>query len=153
MKTSLFKIVSIVLAITLFYSQINTSSANPEFSATPQISENEFVLNETEVTNAFSGLDKLDAYLELNKEATYLDIQHNYPDLLNDISASASIPQNREGGHDLFIPAFWWGCLLNIPGVIIVLLLTDNDHHQVKQSLFGCLVSSIIFGGGLLFKF
>jgi hypothetical protein len=50
-------------------------------------------------------------------------------------------------GSPPFISAFLWGCLFNLAGMLIVGITTEFDSDQLRKSAWGCLISSLLWGG------
>jgi hypothetical protein len=104
-----------------------------------------FSYDETQIDAEFDQLNKIEKYVEIN-DVTLEELQANNSDLVAGIDlntdaaasiASADLPAG--------IPAFWWGCVLTIVGVILVYVLTDQDKEQTKKALLGCLVGAGIW--------
>lgn len=95
-----------------------------------------------QINSEFEQLNKIENYVQANGDVTLSDIEKNNANLLEGINleadAMATIASKELPGG---IPAFWWGCILTVLGVILVYVLTDNDKDQTKKALFGCLVT------------
>jgi len=91
----------------------------------------------------FEQLNKIENYVQANEGVTLEDIQNKNSNLLSDINLSGDAA-NVIAADDLplGVPAFWWGCVLTILGVILVYVLTDQDKAQTKKALIGCLVTA-----------
>jgi cytochrome c biogenesis protein CcdA len=99
-----------------------------------------FSLEEDQISAEFDQLNKIEKYVE-QSDVTLEELQAQNPDLVAGIdlssnSADALASADLPGG----IPAFWWGCVLAVLGVILVYVLTDQDKEQTKKALIGCLV-------------
>jgi hypothetical protein len=99
-----------------------------------------FNYDESQINADFDQLNKIEKYVEKN-DVTLEELQAQNADLV------AGIDLNTEAAASLAaaelpagIPAFWWGCVLAVLGVILVYVLTDQDKEQTKKALFGCLV-------------
>lgn len=98
------------------------------------------------INSEFEQLNKIEQYVQ-NHEGTTLenlktqnaDVLGNI-DLVSDAAASVAASDLPAG-----IPAFWWGCVLTILGVVLVYVLTDKDNAQTKKALMGCLVSGGVY--------
>ena len=98
------------------------------------------------INSEFEQLNKIEQYVQ-NHEGTTLenlktqnaDVLGNI-DLVSDAAASVAASDLPAG-----IPAFWWGCVLTILGVVLVYVLTDKDNAQTKKALMGCLVTGGVY--------
>jgi hypothetical protein len=102
--------------------------------------QDEFNYDESQLNAEFEQLNKIEKYVEQN-DVTLEELQAQNSDLV------AGIDLNTEATASLAaadlpagIPAFWWGCVLAVLGVILVYVLTDQDKEQTKKALIGCLV-------------
>jgi hypothetical protein len=102
--------------------------------------------NDPQIDAEFDQLNKIEKYVE-NNDVTLEELQANNSDLVAGIDlntdaaasiASADLPAG--------IPAFWWGCVLGILGVILVYVLTDKNQEQSKKALIGCLAWGVVAG-------
>jgi hypothetical protein len=99
-----------------------------------------FNYDESKLNAEFDQLNKIEKYVEQN-DVTLEELQAQNSDLvsgidLNTDAASSLTAADLPAG----IPAFWWGCVLAVLGVILVYVLTDQDKEQTKKALIGCLV-------------
>ncbi len=99
-----------------------------------------FSLEEDQISAEFDQLNKIEKYVQ-ESNVTLEELQAQSPDLVAGIdlstnSADSLASADLPGG----IPAFWWGCVLAVLGVILVYVLTDQDKEQTKKALIGCLV-------------
>ncbi len=105
----------------------------------------EFNFDQSQIDSEFDQLNKIESFVEAN-DVTLEELQTQNSDLVSGIDlssdASASI---ATGDLPAGIPAFWWGCVLAILGVILVYVLTDQDKEQTKKALLGCLVSAAVW--------
>lgn len=98
------------------------------------------------IDSEFEQLNKIEKFV-INNEGTTLDnLKSQNSELLSDINIEADAA-SVVASSDLpaGIPAFWWGCVLTILGVVLVYVLTDKDNAQTKKALLGCLVSGGIY--------
>lgn len=144
MKRIFKKLFSINLAIFLFCIQ-SFASISPTHS----------IDAEAEIYNAFTEVDELISLIEMDDEITYNDLLENNSLLVNNVAATAAIAMNTTSNTTPpFISSFLWGCIFNLPGMLIVGITSDFDNIQMKKSAWGCLVSTLIWGsGGLFFNF
>lgn len=90
----------------------------------------------------FAQLNKIEAYVNSN-DVTLENLKAENSELLNGITISNESSASLLADElPLGIPAFWWGCVLTVLGVILVYVLTDQDKDQTKKALYGCLVTA-----------
>ncbi|MCR9063050.1 MAG: hypothetical protein NXI00_03735 [Cytophagales bacterium] len=107
------------------------------FATEPQES---FTFNEDEIAAEFDQLNKIEKYVQ-ESDVTLEELQAQNSDLVDGIELSADTSGALAAAEmPLGIPAFWWGCVLAVLGVILVYVLTDQDKEQTKKALIGCLV-------------
>jgi len=116
------KIVSLlsVLSLTLLFA----------FANDPQ---DAFSYDESQIDAEFDQLNKIEQYVEDNY-VTLEELQSKNGNLvagiaLNTDAAASLTSADLPAG----IPAFWWGCVLAVLGVILVYVLTDQDKEQTKK--------------------
>ncbi len=105
------------------------------------ISENEvLVYNQENINTTFEKLNKVEAFVEQNTEASFETIKNT--DLLKDIELDTNTLDNvtKDTELPLNIPAFWWGCFLGGLGILLVYVITE-DKEQTKKALYGCLTA------------
>ncbi|GGD66269.1 hypothetical protein GCM10011514_32870 [Emticicia aquatilis] len=105
------------------------------------ISENEvLVYNQESINSNFEKLNKVEAFVEQNTEASFETIKNT--DLLKDIELDTNTSANVTKDNDLplNIPAFLWGCFLGGLGILLVYIFTE-DKEQTKKALYGCLTT------------
>lgn len=101
-----------------------------------------FTLNEEEIAAEFDQLNKIEKYVQ-ESDVTLEELQAQNSDLVSGIELSADTSGALAAADlPLGIPAFWWGCVLTLLGVILVYVLTDQDKEQTKKALIGCLVTA-----------
>jgi hypothetical protein len=113
--------------------------------------ENEnFKFKETEISETFDRIDALEQYIIANPTQSAASIVAEKPNLIDE-SIDLSPTNVLDTQRDLpLVSPFWWGCCLGVIGLIVVYVITDNDRGQVKSAFWGCLISTLLFGGGLL---
>lgn len=98
-----------------------------------------------DATADFDQLNKIEKYVE-SSGATLEEMQASNSTLLKDLTlAPDSSAAFAVDELPLGIPAFWWGCVLTLLGVILVYVLTDKDKDQTKKALYGCLVTGGVY--------
>lgn len=98
------------------------------------------------IESEFDKLNKIENFVQNNEGTTLENLQSQNSELLANINIEADTA-SVVASSDLpaGIPAFWWGCVLTILGVVLVYVLTDKDNAQTKKALLGCLVSGGIY--------
>jgi hypothetical protein len=145
MKKVLLKFVCAGLALIIFsyqaiaYSSVASVVSAEEISTVASFDENE-------IYSAFSEVDQLVSYVQENEGVTILDIEATNSELVSNIASSSSLSLAQSDTPPIF-SAFIWGCLLNWVGMLIVGLTTGFDGEQITKSLWGCLISSCLWGG------
>ena len=90
---------------------------------------------------------------------TYNELAAKYPELVD--NANISSAASEEGIFDtsdelpLGIGGFWWGFVLGLVGVLIVYLSLDEGStrkDQVKNALYGCIASVLLWGAWYTFR-
>jgi hypothetical protein len=102
---------------------------------------------EDEIYGAFIEVENLLATIENNNDVTYDFLALNNSELVENVSSSAAIALNATASNTPpFVSAFLWGCIFNVPGMLIVGITTGFDNSQMKKSAWGCLVNTLLFG-------
>jgi hypothetical protein len=110
-----------------------------------------FTYDEAGLEASMSELNTLENYLLEHEGATLQDIALEGSIMLTNISAAPAGNQFFSEGP-LGIPGFFWGFCFNLPGLIIVHLVVDDELER-KNALIGCLVSSLLYGGGAWWRY
>ncbi|MFT5884641.1 MAG: thiol:disulfide interchange protein [Arcticibacterium sp.] len=111
----------------------------------------EFNFDQSKIDAEFDQLNKIEKYVEKN-DVTLEELQSQNADLVSGIDLSSDASASIAAGElPIGIPAFWWGCVLGLLGVILVYVLTDQDKDQTKKALFGCLAWGVVFALYYLF--
>ena len=104
---------------------------------------------ETEIYEAFSEINELVSLVETDNTATYNQLLTTNSKLVENVSSSAAMAMNAVTDTQTpFISAFLWGCIFNVPGMLIVGITTGFDSYHMKKSAWGCLISSLLWGSG-----
>lgn len=128
-----------LIASLLLFVSLTSAYASP--------SEESFILDEKNVQNEFSDLNKLEIYIADNKGVTLQDLKSQQSDLLSNVNLSAEVANFNAAGELPLLGPFWWGCCLGIFGIALVYFITDNDRMQMKNALIGCVVNLVLLGG------
>jgi hypothetical protein len=100
-----------------------------------------FNYDEQQINADFKQLEKIEKYVQKNEGTTLESLKSQNSELVSGINLSADASAALMADElPLGIPAFWWGCVLGIIGILIVYLVTDKDKDQTKKALFGCLI-------------
>lgn len=94
------------------------------------------------INSEFDQINKIEKYVQANDGVTLSQLKSENSELLKGIDMEAQTMSTVSAGElPAGIPAFWWGCILTVVGVILVYVLTDSDKDQTKKALMGCLVT------------
>jgi hypothetical protein len=103
-------------------------------------------IDEQQLNTEFKELNKLEQYVNTHEGITLEEVKKaglteglNLNTNISTMAMMDDLPLN--------IPAFWWGCVLGLIGVLVVYLVTDKDQDQTKKALWGCLVSGGVIMG------
>lgn len=124
------KILSLLAILTLTFTTVLATEPDDVFN-----------YDDENLSAEFEQLNKIENYVQQNEGVTLEELQANKAELVDGINISADASGAVAADEmPLGIPAFWWGCVLAVLGVILVYVLTDQDKDQTKKALFGCLV-------------
>ncbi len=110
-------------------------------------SAQDFAVAEPEFGVLNSELRPLEAYLSLNPTMDMRQAQAQVPNLVAETSLPSAGLALAEGAPPFF-GSFCWGGCFNLLGVGVVYYTTDGNKTEVKSALIGCLINSLLFGGG-----
>ena len=100
---------------------------------------------DTTIEEDFAQLNEIEAYVNAN-DVTLDKLKAENSSLLDGIEISNESSASLLADElPLGIPAFWWGCVLTVLGVVLVYVLTDQDKDQTKNALYGCLVTGVVY--------
>ena len=121
------------------------ASLNTETPAAPAVAESQVMtFNEKAVNAEFEKLNKLEEYVASHEGTTIEDVKDT--ELTQDLKLDTNVTNAVVAGDlPLGIPAFWWGCVLGLLGVLAVYLITDKDKEQTKKALYGCLAWTVLW--------
>ena len=150
MKKSLQRLLSFVLAMLLFSVQTMAITSTITSNGSNNELNEEVNFDESEIYVAFADVNNLVVALENNQNLSYTELQATNSELLVNVNSTAAIAMNSSSdANPPFLSAFLWGCIFNLPGMLVVGLTTGFDGNQLTKSAWGCLISSLLFGGGL----
>lgn len=109
-----------------------------------------FQFNDERISTEMTILNQLEEFVLSHPGATLNSLETDNFDLTTNLHLSQSdiegILKSLSGGDvPLGIPAFWWGCVLGVVGIIIVYIVTKDSSKAVKAG-WGCLASSATIG-------
>ena len=124
---------------------VAVASLNTETTPAPAVAESQVMtFNEQAVNAEFEKLNKLEEFVAANEGVTIEDVQNT--ELTQDLKLDTNVTNAVAAGElPLGIPAFWWGCVLGLLGVLAVYLITDKDKEQTKKALYGCLAWTVLW--------
>ncbi|GGD66265.1 hypothetical protein GCM10011514_32860 [Emticicia aquatilis] len=124
---------------------VAVSSLNTETTPAPVVAESQVMtFNEQSVNAEFEKLNKLEEYVASHEGTTIEDVKDT--ELTKDLKLDTNVTNAVAAGDlPLNIPAFWWGCVLGLLGVLAVYLITDKDKEQTKKALYGCLAWTVLW--------
>lgn len=96
------------------------------------------------VSSTFSKLDQLEQmhYAQPNASLEDLKAQGNFDGMAIE---SGSMSLLAPGDGPPLVPAFWWGCILGVVGILIVYLTTESRDQTVK-AVYGCITWVVVWG-------
>lgn len=124
---------------------VAVASLNTETTTAPAVTESQVMtFNEQAVNAEFEKLNKLEQYVAAHEGVTIEDVKET--ELTEDLKLDTNVTNAVVAGDlPLGIPAFWWGCVLGLLGVLAVYLITDKDKEQTKKALYGCLAWTVLW--------
>lgn len=92
----------------------------------------------------WESLETIEQYIEAHPEKSPEQVMERFSETSTSLQWDAphAIAASLESELPLGIPAFFWGCCFGLLGVILVVLITDNDKSQTKKALYGCLTAT-----------
>jgi hypothetical protein len=103
-------------------------------------SPNPYELDDNEISQEFEEVNAIEKMVESNQISNLEDLKHFDSPLYGSFSTSSSITFDNDE-LPLGIPAFLWGCCFGLIGILLVVVITDNDKSATRQAAIGCLVS------------
>ena len=109
-----------------------------------------FTYDKAAIETEMADLNDLEQYV-LNNPSTTLTLltKEGNPMASSITNPNSYASLNLMADRALGIGGFWWGCCLGPAGVLIVYLMAD-DKSETRSSIIGCVVSSLLSGGGIL---
>ena len=111
-------------------------------------------LDQKVIDSEFKQLDKVEAYVQQHEGITLDELQNSNATVIENVSIekSSAADITKINKNMPIVGGFWWGCLLGVIGLALVYFISDNDSQEVKAALWGCLISTILLGGGLIWN-
>lgn len=150
MKKLLQNLFLIFLAIVVLSSQAIAYTTDVSVNSNTNVAVLDENIVEAEIYSAFDEISPLVQALEENGSTTFSEMATTNSGLVTNVCSEAAIAlnANMSEGNPPFISAFLWGCIFNVPGMVIVGLTTGFDNSQLTKSAWGCLLGSLVWGGG-----
>lgn len=102
-----------------------------------------FKYDKSAVQTSLSELSVLESYVVEHPALAVVNVTKTGTFMVNGIELFTS---SYSGGEiPLGIPAFLWGCVFSWVGLLVVYVVTNNDHEQVHKALMGCIVSGVVW--------
>jgi hypothetical protein len=98
----------------------------------------------------FAQLNQLGDMVTANEDLTYSALKLTNENLITSLSlvSEGALPLQAAEGPVLGIPSFLWGCVLGVPGLVVVYIVSDQDSVETKKALWGCVASSGVIAVG-----
>ena len=97
-------------------------------------------LNSDEMSQEFAEVNAIERMVEANEISSLDELKEVSPALYGSFTTSNSLTFDNED-LPLGIPPFLWGCCFGLIGILLVVVITDNDKSSTRQAAIGCLVS------------
>lgn len=101
---------------------------------------NPYELNKEEISQEFAEINAIERMVENNQIADLDDLKEVSPVLYNSFTTNNSLTFDNDD-LPLGIPPFLWGCCFGLIGILLVVIITDNDKSATRKAAIGCLVS------------
>lgn len=99
----------------------------------------DFKFDKLQIQKEFTDLNSLEQTVIDNNFISLSEMQSK--NIFSSQLSNLNLTGNSMMEPAIGIPGFWWGCVLGPVGILVVYLVTENDKAEVKQALYGCLVS------------
>lgn len=107
-----------------------------------------FSFDEATVYESVAELTELEQFVKANDGISLTELQTSEHPLVANVSfADPNLSALAVGDPPLGIPSIVWGLCLNWVGLLVVHLSAD-DRAESKRALIGCIISSVLWGGG-----
>lgn len=110
-----------------------------------------FSFDEAALNAEMEDLAALEQYVKDNEGATLESLQAEGNALVAEMQfADATNAAYNPMEPPLGIPSIIWGLCLGIIGLAVVYFVTE-DRDETKKALIGCIIASLLWGGGGFF--
>lgn len=109
-----------------------------------------FSVDKAAISSEMTDLNALESFVQMNEGVTLADVQATSSMLTANVLTTEQSPFSQasilRGGGDapLGIPSILWGFCFNVPGVVIVYLISE-DNGETKKAFIGCVASSLLY--------
>ncbi len=107
-----------------------------------------FSYNKENVKTQFAELNVIEDYVMHNDGITLSELTSDNSEFANNLSTFSLIESSLIVGP-IGIPSFIWGCVLGPVGILAVYILADDPHVEARKAFWGCLLGSLLWGGGI----
>ncbi len=102
-----------------------------------------FSYNRSALEIAIAPISNVENFVAQNPSLSVTELVNTGVELFNGVGTTGS-PFGLNEPLPLGCPAFLWGCIFSVSGLIVVYIMTDNDREQVKKAFTGCMVSAVV---------
>ncbi|MFK7924058.1 MAG: hypothetical protein AB8H47_19025 [Bacteroidia bacterium] len=107
-----------------------------------------FGFDEAAVYQSVAELSELEQFVKVNDGISLTELQTiEHPLVANVSFVNPDLSAFAPGNLPLGIPSIVWGLCLNWVGLLIV-HISEHDKSETKRALIGCIISSVLWGGG-----
>jgi hypothetical protein len=98
------------------------------------------------VDHEFRKLNEIENFVLENPGTELADLDSALLEGITLHTDASAINTNMAKGMPV-VGGFWWGCCLGVVGLALVYFISDNDRSQVRPAVWGCIISTLVFGG------
>ena len=103
-----------------------------------------FSYNRNALEVAIAPIANVENFVAQNSSLSVTELVSTGNELFNGVGATAS-PFALNESLPLGCPAFLWGCVFSVPGLVVIYIMTNNDREQVKKAFNGCVANGIVY--------
>ncbi len=105
-----------------------------------------FAYDAKKVDKELAVLDAVEQFVDMNRSLTYSEMTQMNNPLASDLKYGATGSFGIQMIEPVAgIPSFLWGLVLNVGGVLIVYLVTE-DNEETKKAAYGCAAGTVLIG-------
>lgn len=140
------------LSAVFFIAVLIIGSLSARASTTYSLSDfdlaNTIPFDESEIYNAFSGIDEAVAMISESGDASYAELQTENSSILAliDNSTNAAFGEKEKFTFSPSL-AYWTGCVFGSLGIVLVAIVNNGDDVALKKSIWGCVTSGCVSMG------